>query len=83
MPLTCNDTLSSVPLGLTNVREYPGVNPKAVIAHILAANACTTAHGISSLDHIARSSNPKRKTTALEEARELYSLVKALAARLK
>lgn len=71
MPSTCNDTLSSVPLGLTNVKEYPGANPKSVNAHILAANACTTAHGISSLDHIARFSDPKWKSIALEEAKEL------------
>lgn len=83
MPLTCHGTLNSIPLGPTNVKEYPRVNLISVNAYILAGNACTTAHELFSLDHIVRFNDPKRRTTALEAASEPYWLVKALAARVR
>lgn len=54
VPFTCNDTLSSVPLGLTNVKEYPGVNAISVTGLVLAANACNSANGVFSLDRIVK-----------------------------
>lgn len=78
VPLTCNDTLSSVPLGLTNVKEYPSVNPISSTAYILAANACNSARGIFSSDHIVKLSGPIDITTVFDRTSEVYCWGKRL-----
>ena len=83
MPLTCNDTLSSVPFKLRNAKEYPGLTSISANDDILAASACANAHEIFSLNGITRLNNPKCRTASFEGAKESYWLVKALIARAR